>query len=219
MSIPGKSGAAGRRARLRDPQFHARLRRLIGRERPYAWADRVGISKGAFTRIWREGSVPTSELLHRIRRATGVSLDWLLTGEEAAERGAAAGLATVAMYAPGGPGRRRAAHPIALAEAWLKEWLDARPEHLACVVVRGEAMAPALGDGDLALVDRRVTRPEPDGLFAIQQGGTLHVRRVQRIAAGRYQALADNPRFRTFTFGLSARTAVVGRVVWVGKRL
>ena len=68
---------------LRNPDFHSRLRQLVGQERPYSWAARVGISKGAFTRIWREGTVPSAELLLRIREHAGVSLDWLLTGEGA----------------------------------------------------------------------------------------------------------------------------------------
>ncbi|MFW6349492.1 MAG: helix-turn-helix domain-containing protein [Thiohalospira sp.] len=66
---------------LRNPDFHARLRQLVGKERPYSWAARVGISKGAFTRIWREGTIPSPELLLRIREHAGVSLDWLLTGD------------------------------------------------------------------------------------------------------------------------------------------
>src|SRR5262249_29834078 len=126
MSIlePQSSGR-GRKA-YKNPRFHARLQRLIGREAPYAWADRIGISKGAFTRIWKEGTVPTSELLFRIRAATGVSLDWLLTGEgeQGQAREEAADLAYISEYvvaphrAKGGaaPGR------IALMQGWLATW-------------------------------------------------------------------------------------------------
>lgn len=65
---------------LKHPEFHHRLSQLIGAEHPYAWASRVGISKGAFTRIWKEGTMPGAELLQRIAASKGVSIDWLLLG-------------------------------------------------------------------------------------------------------------------------------------------
>lgn len=68
--------------------FRLRLESLIGDEPPFAWAQRVGISKGAFSRIWNGGSVPKPELLLKIREATGVSVDWLLTGEKTLEQSA-----------------------------------------------------------------------------------------------------------------------------------
>lgn len=61
--------------------FLSRLTNLIGDKKPFHWAAEVGISKGAFDRIWNKGSVPSSELLVRIHNATGVSIDWLLTGK------------------------------------------------------------------------------------------------------------------------------------------
>ncbi|MGE4334572.1 MAG: helix-turn-helix domain-containing protein [Pigmentiphaga sp.] len=66
---------------LKNPEVHARLAQVIGDEKPFAWADRVGISKGAFSRIWKEGTVPGPEHLCRIRDVEGISIDWLLTGQ------------------------------------------------------------------------------------------------------------------------------------------
>jgi len=61
--------------------FLSRLTQLIGDKKPFRWAADVGISKGAFDRIWNKGTVPSAELLVRIHNATGVSIDWLLTGQ------------------------------------------------------------------------------------------------------------------------------------------
>lgn len=61
--------------------FLSRLTQLIGDKKPFRWAAEVGISKGAFDRIWNKGTVPSAELLVRIYNATGVSIDWLLTGQ------------------------------------------------------------------------------------------------------------------------------------------
>lgn len=66
---------------LKEPEFHARLVELIGREPPFTWAARMDISKGAFIRIWKEGTVPSYPHLRTIAEKTGVSLHWLLTGE------------------------------------------------------------------------------------------------------------------------------------------
>jgi transcriptional regulator with XRE-family HTH domain len=63
-----------------DPAFHERLSILIGNEKPYSWAKRVGIPSGTFARIWNEKTVPAGDHLRRIGDATGVSLDWLLRG-------------------------------------------------------------------------------------------------------------------------------------------
>lgn len=67
-------------AQTKNPEFRARLEKILAGEPPFTWAKRVGISKGAIARIWHEGTYPTGDLLLRIKRATGVSLDWLLTG-------------------------------------------------------------------------------------------------------------------------------------------
>lgn len=69
---------------LKNPDFHARLVTLMGQDtvkEPFSWAAKVGISKGAFHRIWNEGTVPSPDLLIRIAEKTGVSIHWLLMGE------------------------------------------------------------------------------------------------------------------------------------------
>lgn len=67
---------------LKKNLFRKRLEILIGKERPFAWAARMGISKGAFSRIWNQGTIPSSPLLLQIAESTGVSLNWLLAGKE-----------------------------------------------------------------------------------------------------------------------------------------
>ncbi len=229
MSIPRTLSSGAKRGRLRNPGFHARLRQLLGAERPYAWAERMGISKGAFTRIWKEGTVPTSELLLRIRAATGISLEWLLAGEgapRASPQPDGGDLVLVKMHAAGKPARR-APHKapraredyVALRREWVLQRLRAQPEALVFVAVKGESMAPTLADGDLALVDCRSRTPDEDGIYVLQEAGSLAIRRVQRLGANRYQALSDNPRYLPYPFRLTARLSIVGRVVWVGKRV
>ncbi len=60
--------------------FHDRLEKLINGEKPYAWANKVGIEKGLFQYYWQRKKIPTFKSLIKIQKATGCSLDWLLTG-------------------------------------------------------------------------------------------------------------------------------------------
>jgi len=65
---------------IQNPEFHQRLLLLIGHERPFAWAKGMGISKGAFTRIYRFGTTPRPSTIDKIVRRTGCSRDWLVHG-------------------------------------------------------------------------------------------------------------------------------------------
>jgi len=76
-----KEASAPQEENVKDEGFLSRLKELVGDEKPFHWATEVGISKGAFDRIWNKETVPSAELLVRIQKATGVSIDWLLTGE------------------------------------------------------------------------------------------------------------------------------------------
>ncbi|MEO5334566.1 MAG: helix-turn-helix domain containing protein [Magnetococcus sp. YQC-5] len=69
-------------AELKDPEFHQRLTELIGEEKPFSWAKRLGIHTTTFMRMWKDGSIPSVSVLLQIKEKTGVSIDWLLTGEE-----------------------------------------------------------------------------------------------------------------------------------------
>jgi len=61
--------------------FIQRIKVLIADEKPYSWAKRLGISQATFNRLWKEGAIPKGDTLLLISEKTGVSIDWLLTGE------------------------------------------------------------------------------------------------------------------------------------------
>lgn len=71
--------------------FIQRLKLLIGDEKPYPWAAKVGITQATFNRMWKDGVAPKSDTLLLISEKTGCSIDWLLTGEGTMKRGAVAG--------------------------------------------------------------------------------------------------------------------------------
>jgi len=58
-----------------------RLLILIGNKKPTPWADSVGLSRGTLHAILKKGANIRSDQLIRICQTSGVSADWLLTGE------------------------------------------------------------------------------------------------------------------------------------------
>ncbi len=61
--------------------FKARLKILMGDDRPYTFARKVGIDKGLFQYYWQMEKIPTYLNLIKIQEYTGCSIDWLLTGK------------------------------------------------------------------------------------------------------------------------------------------
>ncbi|OHX12299.1 LexA family transcriptional regulator [Chromobacterium sphagni] len=91
---------------LQQSDFRQRLELLIGAEKPYAWAARMGINKGSFTNMWYKGGVPRTATAEKIACSSGCRLEWLLYGEGLMqeEGGVAAEMAEP-------PAREAAEHP------------------------------------------------------------------------------------------------------------
>ena len=74
-------GVAGDNSEVDISGFRRRVESLIGDEKPFAWAKRIGLSAGSFNRIWKQGKGPSASNALLIARACGVTTDWLLTGD------------------------------------------------------------------------------------------------------------------------------------------
>ena len=239
---------------LKDPEFHQRLCSLIGNEAPFSWAARVGLSKGAFSRIWHEGTVPGPDLLRRIQDKTGVSIDWLLSGcgphlsdhhgeLRVRDAGPALQLDTpiplrrnddsyaVIPLLPGhaaagcGPSRSCEIMDNALAfrRDWLRIELHTDPDDLHLLYIEGDSMEPVLRTRDIVLVDRKQAGEVPrDGIYVVRVDSSLLVKRIQRLPGGLLHLSSENPAYQTFTVdpaGDPVDIDVIGRVVWVGRRV
>ena len=62
--------------------FKDRLKILIGKQRPYTFAKKVGIEKGLFQYYWQKGKIPTYKQLEKLIAYTGCTMEWILTGKE-----------------------------------------------------------------------------------------------------------------------------------------
>ena len=63
--------------------------------------------------------------------------------------------------------------------------------------------------------------PIKDGIYVIRLEDTLLVKRLQRLPGHSLQVSSDNPTYSVFNVSLARSStdfAIIGRVVWAGKR-
>lgn len=129
----------------------------------------------------------------------------------------------LAVGASAGPGAMNdgeaLAGKIGFDEKWLRK-LGLDPKQLSLIRVEGDSMLPTLADGDDIMVDRAAaTTPVRDGIHVIRMDDVLMVKRLSRGPAGHLSVLSDNPAYPGWADVEGATVAVIGRVVWAGRRL
>lgn len=196
----------------------------------------------------RGRSIPGGDAIASLMRA-GVSANWLLTGEgdmliqAASERPYGHHEATVLGCVPGdgryvalplyndihaaaGHGavvdHERPDDALMFKEAWIRLELGASPQDLVLIRVSGDSMEPTLRAGDVILVDHRASRPDREGIYILRMGDMLLVKRLQALPGGQVKVTSDNPAFDPWLLNIQeigADVAIIGRVVWSGRRL
>ncbi len=103
--------------------------------------------------------------------------------------------------------------------AWMRA-IGANPATHRVILVDGDSMEPSLSDGDQIMVDRAAaTAPLREGIHVIRMDGTLMVKRLARAPGGRLSVLSDNPDYPDHSGLDPADIAILGRVVWAGRRM
>ena len=108
---------------------------------------------------------------------------------------------------------------------WIEQTMGLDPRQLALVHVRGDSMEPTLKEGDLLLLDRRgfslPNRVRSDAIYVLLRGEELVAKRLQCGFDGSVTIQSDNPAYATQVLSAEKSTCiqVVGRVVWVGRRI
>ncbi len=104
--------------------------------------------------------------------------------------------------------------------------LGVNAANLSAIGVSGDSMAPTLGDGDDILVDRGDAADRlRDGIYVLRFDEAVSVKRIAvgpQLAGGvgrRFDVLSDNPAYRPWSDCDPARIEIIGRVVWVGRRV
>lgn len=212
------AGARAALARLIEEQGadYAGLSRMLGRNPAYI---QQYIKRGTPRRLAEEDR-------RLLARYFGVPEE-TLGGPAPAARAADAELVRVPRLEVGAsagagalPEEERARGHIAFDPAWLRR-VSADPKRLSLIRVEGDSMAPTLADGDEILVDRADAAERlRDGIYVLRIEDALVVKRVAPHPAGRSLSIrSDNPAYPGWPDIDPSAVEIVGRVVWVGRRV
>ncbi len=104
--------------------------------------------------------------------------------------------------------------------AWLRR-LTATPNLVSAIRVEGDSMMPTLSDGDDILVDRGDAADRlRDGIYVLRIDDALNVKRLAINPAGRTITIrSDNAAYPSWPDVPAARVDVIGRVIWVGRKV
>jgi len=212
---------------IEDAGFIGRLRELVAMlGTASALAKKAGISQSGLHR-YLSGGEPTRKVLIALAEAGGVNLDWLMTGKGPVNSRQAPGadsLTRVNLYTPPEPVNDTVIPSpsgiltgVAFCRNWLgRHGLDAKS--LNAATIRGNSMDPTIRNGDNILIDMG-SREILDGeIYAIRDGETLMIKRLQRQLGGRVRMISDNALYPVIDAPM-ADLDVVGKVVWRGSLL
>jgi Peptidase S24-like len=104
-------------------------------------------------------------------------------------------------------------------ETWLRH-MGLDPARLSLIRVQGDSMQPTLADGDDIMVDTAAALRAPTkGIHVLRFDGTLMVKRLGLGKGGTLSILSDNPGFAAIEDVSASDVTIIGRVVWVGRKL
>jgi phage repressor protein C with HTH and peptisase S24 domain len=207
-----------------------RIEQVRGRLTQHAFAKSIGISKSTLIRYEREDRLPDAETIARVCETYKVDFTWLITGkgEPFTPEPEEEDCVQIPKYDIGvsaGPGAfiDTACEPemISVDLQWLRQELNVNPVEMSMIYVRGDSMQPTIMDGDMLLVSSQVEQIR-DGIYVSRYDGLLQVKRLQRQPKGVIRVTSDNSAYDPFSVSLQdegADFAIVGRVVWFGRKL
>lgn len=130
-------------------------------------------------------------------------------------------LAVGASAGPGAePGSEAPLAALAFQANWVRSVASGRAEALSVIGVEGDSMLPTLADGDQILVDTDDRERLRDGIYVLRTDDALLVKRLSvNPATRRLTIRSDNEAYPSWDDLDPAGVHVIGRVVWVGRRL
>lgn len=109
---------------------------------------------------------------------------------------------------------------LAFQSSWVRTIASGRPEALSVIRVAGDSMLPTLADGDQIVVDTDDRERLRDGIYVLRTDDALLVKRLGvNPSTRRLSIKSDNPAYPSWDDCDPATVAVIGRVVWVGRKL
>lgn len=103
---------------------------------------------------------------------------------------------------------------------WLQGRFGIDPHHLLVLTVDGDAMAPTLQAGDDILVDTSERDPYRDGIYVLALGDKPTPKRITVHPSSKTLVVSsDNAQYAVFENCRRDDLDIIGRVVWVARRL
>jgi len=207
------------RDRLREA-----IRRAGGYDRVHAATD---IPVSTLKKMVGEASDPGFSRTARVARAIGLGLEELAFGDApGSSKSGMSEFGHIPLYdveVSAGDGRtgtlERPVGTLAFREDYLRRFSDR--SKLAVLLVRGDSMVPELQDGDHLLIDQS-ERHAAEGLCVVRWGDLLMAKRIVRTSASGMRLVSSNPIYPPIEIDRDAEGdnfAIIGRAVWVGRKL
>lgn len=183
-----------------------------------------GISNSAASGWRKRDSIPYKEICE-ISLKTGVSTNWILTGEGEPKEGAAdyVNVPEYKIEASAGHGAlvedETPSQYIAIKKANLAA-AGVNTSNLMIIYARGDSMEPTFHSGDPLFIDRTFHAVAPEGgIYVFNYNGELFVKRLQLAFTGDLLVISDNSKYREMTIPKSELGAlkIVGRVAVYGR--
>ena len=200
-------------------------------QKPAPLSEAAGLGTTAVRDIFRKGGSPKITTAVRLAQALGTTVDAIisagsgggLTAELPATVEEPAFVPVYDIVASAGHGAVVESETVlcnmAFDPAFLREMTQAKGADLAIIRVKGHSMEPTLLDDDHVLVDRTKRNLAYDGLFVLRFDDVLHVKRIGRSAKrGNVMVTSDNPAYEKLDMP-KEEIDVVGRVLWVGRKV
>ncbi len=103
---------------------------------------------------------------------------------------------------------------------WARSLASGSVSALSFLRVKGDSMVPTLSDGEQIVVDTADRERVRDGIYVLRIDDALYVKRIAvNPITKRLSIISDNPLHSQWPDCDPAGVDLVGRVVWVGRRL
>lgn len=208
-----------------EEKFLERLKSSIKNESVLGVSRRAGISQSVLRR-YLDGSLPGIDKAVALAKATGVSLEWLVTGNDPQLPAATPDLAGVPLMEP----KASAGDGLIALGTQVKNYISLDPALLHqlglsqaesfLIEASGDSMEPTIHSGEFLLCSSSVRFKKPgDGLYIIRLGEAVLVKRIRVLRADQIEIISDNKILypsttHTFTEG-STEFAILGKVSYI----
>jgi len=202
-----------------------------------AFSKETGIPLDSLKKYEGEKTAPGSDALAGMARL-GANLNWLLdpnsagpavlnsaTNRISEDAGSYAAIPLIDVHAAAGNGvvvdSERVIDVLHFKHEWIHNELHVNASDLRLLFVDGESMEPFLRAGDIILVNLTDNTPKRDAIYVLRLEDALLVKRLQRLPNRRIRVTSDKPAYEPFDLSTDEMdgVAIIGRVVWMGRRI